>query len=122
MLTDDEFTVLCIAAHGQHMLAIGRWEEPVRALTLRKLMRQVDQVNYVITPEGRKAADARDQDDNQLLKQALSRKLPQPAPPANFKDKLDAFADRIESGEPFDRTELVALLRAIGQVLCTASP
>ena len=52
-MTDDEYTVLMIAAEGESMIPIGRWEEPIRTLTLAGLMRKLDQVNYVITQAGR---------------------------------------------------------------------
>ena len=35
MLTDDERTVLMIAAQGQSMMPLGRWETPVEHLVER---------------------------------------------------------------------------------------
>jgi hypothetical protein len=59
-LTDDERTVLLIAAAGNPMLAIGRWEVPIRSLVASGLMARdasrADVENYVITEAGRKAS------------------------------------------------------------------
>jgi FkbM family methyltransferase len=52
-MTDDEMTVLMIAAEGESMAPIGRWKEPLLALTERGLMSASDSVNYVITVKGR---------------------------------------------------------------------
>jgi hypothetical protein len=59
-LTQDELTVLMIAAEGQSMMPIGRWEAPVESLVKRGLLRRADKFNNYITPAGRKAADAKD--------------------------------------------------------------
>ena len=66
-LTQDEFTVLLIAAEGESMMPIGRWKEPLLALTERGLMLKNDGFNYVITALGRKAVtDSNDNDDADL--------------------------------------------------------
>lgn len=60
-LTDDERAVLMIAAQGQYMIPMGRWEKPILSLAVRGLMRKLDDVNYVITEAGRLASgDAED--------------------------------------------------------------
>ncbi len=51
-MTNDELTVLMIAAEGGSMAPIGRWEKPIRDLVSRGLMRKHDGVNYVITSAG----------------------------------------------------------------------
>lgn len=56
-LTDDERAVLMIAAQGQYMIPMGRWEKPILSLAVRGLMRKLDDVNYVITEPGRLASD-----------------------------------------------------------------
>lgn len=56
-LSDDELTVLLIAAKGEPMLAIGRWEEPTKNLILKGYLRPcTDKINNIITDAGRKAA------------------------------------------------------------------
>lgn len=54
-LTDDEYTVLSLAAKGEWMIPIGYWEKPVKDLALRGLLHANDSVNYSITPAGRVA-------------------------------------------------------------------
>lgn len=66
-LTDDEYAVLMIADQGQHMLAIGRWEKPVKHLVTGGYMRKVDDVNYLITDAGRQAMQARGKEDDTAL-------------------------------------------------------
>jgi hypothetical protein len=61
-LSDDERTVLMIAVEGSSMIAIGRWKEPILALTRRGFMRKVDEVNYVITEAGRAASEVAEDD------------------------------------------------------------
>jgi hypothetical protein len=56
-LSEDERAVLMIAAQGQYMIPIGRWEQSVKALTARGFLRKLDNVNYVITEAGRKASE-----------------------------------------------------------------
>ncbi len=55
-LTQDELTCLAIAAEGENMLQIGRWEAPIQSLVKRGLMRSIDKFNNVITPRGKEAA------------------------------------------------------------------
>ena len=52
-LSQDEFTVLLLAAEGESLAPIGRWKVPILALTERGLMRRNDEVNYAITDRGR---------------------------------------------------------------------
>jgi hypothetical protein len=61
-LTDDERVVLMIAASGQSMIPIGRWEGSIRALHARGFLQKLDEVNYAITPAGRAASDAAEDD------------------------------------------------------------
>lgn len=55
VLTDDERTVLMIAAEGESMMAVARWEKPIESLVAKGLMCRHDKFNHVITPEGREA-------------------------------------------------------------------
>ena len=57
MLTDDERTVLMIAAQGQSMMPLGRWETPVEHLVELGLLERHDKFNNVITLAGRKAIE-----------------------------------------------------------------
>jgi hypothetical protein len=61
MLSDDEFTVLMIAAEGQSMMPIGRWQEPVESLVAKGFLKEHDKFNCVITPTGREALRKHDQ-------------------------------------------------------------
>lgn len=70
-LSQDEFTVLLLAAEGESMIPIGRWEAPILALAERGLLHKNDQVNYAITLEGRKACAERNREDNALLRPLL---------------------------------------------------
>ena len=56
-LTQDELTVLLIAAGGESMMPIGRWASPVESLVRRGYLHANDRFNNVITPEGRAAAE-----------------------------------------------------------------
>lgn len=71
MITDDEFTVLMIAERGETMIPIGRWEQPVKDLAARGLLRMLNDVNYVITDSGRKAVAERDRQDDQVFARML---------------------------------------------------
>lgn len=61
MLSDDEFTVLMIAAEGQSMMPIGRWQEPVESLVAKGFLKEHDRFNCTITATGREALRAHDQ-------------------------------------------------------------
>lgn len=55
-LSDDEFTVLLIAAEGQSMMQVGRWQRPTEHLVELGLLVAHDKFNCTITPAGRAAA------------------------------------------------------------------
>jgi hypothetical protein len=59
-LTQDELTVLMIAAEGESMMPIGRWEAPTRALVAKGYLLANDKYNNVITEAGRQAAEQAD--------------------------------------------------------------
>lgn len=69
-LSDDERTVLMIAAQGESMIPIGRWEGPIKRLTALGYMRRLDDVNYVITDAGRSAIDAAEAEVDAAYRQA----------------------------------------------------
>ena len=73
-LTQDEFTVLLIAAEGESMMPIGRWKEPLLSLTARELMYKNDDFNFVITALGRKAIMERNETDEADLKRLMNGK------------------------------------------------
>ena len=58
-LTQDELTVLMIAAEGESMMPIGRWEDPVNNLVAKGYLKRNDKFNNYITTEGRKALNRR---------------------------------------------------------------
>lgn len=73
-LSDDEFTVLLIAAEGESMMPLGRWEQPVERLVELGYLERADKFNNYITPAG-KAAVA---EHNKILEAAddgLARKM-----------------------------------------------
>jgi hypothetical protein len=65
-LTNDDMSVLMIAARGEYMLAIGRWEGSVKSLAKRGLLK-CEMLNggpqYTITDAGRQAMQQGD-DEN----------------------------------------------------------
>lgn len=69
-LTDDEFTILMIAAQGEYLAPIGRWQEPILSAASRGLLKKLNDVNYVITDAGKQAIKERDQQDDQALRGA----------------------------------------------------
>jgi hypothetical protein len=54
-LTDDEFTLLEIMSRGEAMMAIGRWEKPLKSLAAKGMADPQDGFNYIITSAGRTA-------------------------------------------------------------------
>lgn len=69
-LSQDELTVLLIAARGEPMIPIGRWKAPTESLLQRGYLQSrphagdpTGYFNNYITPEGRKAAE-RDEDQH----------------------------------------------------------
>lgn len=62
-LSDDELTVLQIAAQGESIAPIGRWEAPVKKLAFLGYLRRLDDFNYVITPKGHHRADEQEDED-----------------------------------------------------------
>jgi hypothetical protein len=69
-LSDDEYTVLLIAAEGESMAPIGRWQAPVEHLVQLGYLHALDRHNNVITTEGRKAIGRREAIDNDALRGA----------------------------------------------------
>jgi len=64
-LTDDELTILMIADKGEPMLAIGRWEQPVKSLVAKGYLHDTG-TSHHITSAGRKAAAAEGDPDDAL--------------------------------------------------------
>ncbi len=54
-LTGDEFTCLEIMSRGEALLAISRWESPLKSLAQKGLADPQDGFNYIITEKGREA-------------------------------------------------------------------
>lgn len=50
--SDLELTVLEVCSQGGHIAPIGAWKDAVERLAARGLLRKLDEVNYVITPDG----------------------------------------------------------------------
>lgn len=70
-LTEDEFTCLLLAVEGEYLAPIGRWKAPILALTSRGLMQKIDEVNYVVTADGRRACEERNSEDERALSSLL---------------------------------------------------
>lgn len=70
-ITDDELTVLLIAAQGESMMPIGRWEKPVEALVAKGYLRANDRFNNVITPEGKAVLADREKQDDEVYRDIL---------------------------------------------------
>lgn len=78
-LTDDEASVLLIAAEGAPMAPIGRWAGPVKALVDRGYLKPnrhpgdpTGHFNNMITAAGRQAAEALDTVYEQQLGQIIT--------------------------------------------------
>jgi hypothetical protein len=88
-VTDDEFALLLIMKEGQSVAAIGRWEKPLDSLVERGLARRLDKFNNILTTEGRKACDAREDGGAAVLKKLV----PQVAyAQATARDNVEAAA------------------------------
>ncbi len=61
-LSADELTVLMIAAQGESMMPIGRWQAPIESLLGKGYLHANDKFNNVITAAGRQAV-TRDEDN-----------------------------------------------------------
>ena len=124
-LTDDEYSVLMIAAEGQSLMPIGRWEKPVERLVSRGLLHSHDRFNNVITPMGRAALAGHEAQVDLGIKQAINgikaAALAPPKPieaiPADLGQFLIELAGRFERGEPVNQAGLVDALRRWGKFL-----
>ena len=90
-LTQDEFTVLLIAAEGESMMPIGRWKEPLLSLTARELMYKNDDFNFVITALGRKAIMDRNETDEADLKRLMRK-------PKTIEHEEPLLAEELKNG------------------------
>src|SRR5690349_11032406 len=70
-LTEDEFTVLAIAAEGESMMPLGRWEQPVERLVELGYLERTDKFNNYITATGRIAMHEYQKGADTALGQAL---------------------------------------------------
>lgn len=53
-LSEDEEVVLSLAAEGESMMAMGRWEKPVLRLAELGYLRAADKFNYFVTDAGKR--------------------------------------------------------------------
>ena len=123
-LSDDEFVVLTLAANGESMAAIGRWEKPIEHLVLLGMLHRHDKFNNVITSKGRQAHHAHEEKIELGLANAVARVngvkppiLEQMRSPAEIGTQIAAIADMVENGAPFDRAIFVEMLRQWAQAL-----
>ena len=74
-LSNDEMSVLMIAAQGQTMLPIGRWEEPTKSLAAKGFMKceiLAGGPQYMITEAGRAAMEKGDDDNIRAIIETTS--------------------------------------------------
>ena len=74
-LTQDEASVLMIAAQGQSLIAIGRWEKPIDSLVKRGLLHANDKFNNVITDAGAKALEGHERNEDAVLLKVINKQL-----------------------------------------------
>lgn len=118
-MSADEEAVLMIAAHGNAMSPIGRWEEPVLGLARRGYLRKDDRFNYSITVEGEKAAGLLENEQDEALRLMLSPSGPalssRPSAPTRSEgliETLIGIVDRaLASSDPASREEALVMLR-----------
>lgn len=75
-LSNDEMSVLMIAAQGQTMLPIGRWEGPTKSLAARGFMKceiLAGGPQYTITDAGHLALNNSEKEDDDRLTQAIAK-------------------------------------------------
>lgn len=74
-LTDDESTVLQIAAQHGTVGAIGRWEEPVKSLVKRGLLQDLsgDYFNCRITEAGKSVHAGAESEEDKALGRTVDR-------------------------------------------------
>lgn len=76
-LTEDEATVLEIAAKGMPMIAMrdGRWRDPIRSLVRRGFLKDEtgDMFNCVITDAGRAAMGGQEAEDDRAIGRSIDR-------------------------------------------------
>ncbi len=67
-LSQDELTVLMLAAKGESMIPIGRWEKPIKNLAAKGYLHAHDASNYVLTDLGRlQLDDGQDDEARQII-------------------------------------------------------
>jgi hypothetical protein len=78
-LTDDETTVMLIAARGEPLIPIGRWAAPVKNMVARGYLRALKSAgdptghfNNVITAMGRKVVEEAERDHDKALGDILN--------------------------------------------------
>ena len=75
-ITDDEFSILMIAAQGEYMLPIGRWKPSIESLTEKGYMcgqHLNGGLQYTITRAGKAAIAEREQDENKQIGELITR-------------------------------------------------
>lgn len=79
MLTDDEYTVLTIAAQGEPMMPIGKWKPAAESLVAKGYLQGTSSpqdpqgmFNLRITPAGTKASEEAEKVQDDLLRQVLT--------------------------------------------------
>jgi hypothetical protein len=100
-LSNDETTVLMIAAQGEYMLAIGRWQLPVTSLASKGLLRS-QQVNggaqYTITEAGHKALGDQEAEEDQKLASVIARSSETIATVRGYAEQAAGFLAKAAKG------------------------
>lgn len=100
MITDDERTVLMIADRGEYMLAIGRWERPIKNLTEKgflKCQQLAGGPQYTITDAGRLELNATDAEEDRNLAKIIEQGSRIGAAQKTARDHAEAVAQAIAS-------------------------
>lgn len=98
MITDDEFSILMIAAQGQYMLPIGRWKPSIEALGARGLLK-CEMLNggpqYTITEVGREAIKDREREEDRQIGAVIEAGSRMGAAQKTARDHVEAAAKSI---------------------------
>jgi hypothetical protein len=101
-LTNDEKTVLLIAAEGEPMMPIGRWRAPAEELVRKKYLKPTPHdgdpegfFNLRITAAGREAVGGVDREDDEALRDMVMLNASLQHSQAQIRANAEAIAVRL---------------------------
>lgn len=94
-LTEDERTILEIAAKGESMIPIGRWERPVLNLKKRGFLAGPDKFNMFITDAGRAAIDDAEKETDRQLGRTIEQAGKIQIAQADIQRDIESMAKRL---------------------------